>query len=101
MAKQAIRKDSTRARPAVRIILKPLKRHQAWGMQMGRTVWVDPRDPRAAATLLHELLHMENPSWSEWRVIRETARQWRRMGWREKAELLRLFGGARLGGEDE
>ena len=69
-------------------------------MQQGRTIWVDPRDPVAAQTLLHEITHLDNPSWSETRVRRETAARWRRMHWREKAELLRMFGGARLGGDE-
>jgi hypothetical protein len=94
-------KHTTRAKPAVRIILKPLLRHGARGMQQGRTIWIDPRDPRAAQTLLHELIHMRNESRRETWVIRETARQWKKMAWREKAELLRMFGAARIGGDDE
>lgn len=93
--------DSTVSRkPAVRIILAPLARHGARGMQQGRTVWVDPRTPWAHHTLLHELIHLDNPSWSETRVRRETASRWRRMGWREKATLLRMFGGARMGHDE-
>lgn len=84
------------AKPAVRIILKPLRRHGARGMQEGRTVWVDPRDPSAPRVLLHELIHLDNPGLSETQVRREEARVWRRMTWREKAELLRLFGRARI-----
>jgi hypothetical protein len=71
-------------------------------MQQGRVVWIDPTMPWPHHTLLHERLHMDNPSWCETRVRRETARLWRRMGWREKAEVLRLFcragGGGRGGG---
>jgi hypothetical protein len=70
-------------------------------MQQGRTVWVDPRDDAAPKTLLHELIHLENPAWSETQVRRETTREWRRMSWREHAALLRLFGRAKVGGEDE
>ena len=70
-------------------------------MQQGRTIWVDPRDPIAAQTLLHEITHLDNPSRSESWVERETARRWKKMHWREKAELLRMFGTARIGGEDE
>ena len=101
MTRRPIGKSITRVKPAVRIILAPLGRHYARGMQQGRTVWVDPRMPWPAHTLLHETIHLANPSWSETRVQRETARRWKRMGWRAKAELLRLFGRARIGGEEE
>ena len=86
-----------RRRPAVKLILAPLGRHLARGMAQGRTIWVDPRRPWPGHTLLHELIHVENPGWSETKVRQETTARWRRMGWREKAELLRLLGGARLG----
>jgi hypothetical protein len=101
MSKRAIRHSITGGKAAVRIVLKPLLRHGARGMQEGRTVWVDPRDSSAPQTLLHELINMENPTWSETQVRRETAREWRRMSWREKAALLRMFGRARIGEEDE
>lgn len=100
MAKRPIRQNIARVKPAVRVILAPLARHGARGMQQGRTIWVDPRTPWPHHTLLHECIHLDNPSWSETRVTRETTRQWRRMGWREKAELLRRFGAARMGGGD-
>jgi len=100
MAKRAIRQGNTTRKPAIRIILAPLGRDQAWGMQQGRTLWVDPRSHQPARILLHEQIHLDNPSWSETRVRRETARRWRVMKWREKAELLRMFGGARLGHDE-
>lgn len=100
MAKRPIPYSTRGRKPAVRIILKPLMRHGARGMQQGRTIWVDPRDPAAAQTLLHETLHMDNPSWSESRVLREAAARWRRMTWREKAELLRMFGRAQVGDDE-
>lgn len=56
--------------------------------------------PAAPQTLLHELLHLNNPSWSETQVRREAAREWRRMTWRQKAELLRMFGRAKIGEEE-
>lgn len=70
-------------------------------MTQGRTIWIDPRDASAARTLLHEIMHLENPSWSESHVLREEARLWKRLHWREKAHLLRMFGRAKVGGEDE
>lgn len=95
-AKRPIAHRSTTLKPALRVVLAPLARHNARGMQQGRTVWVDPRRPWPAHTLLHEMVHAENPGWSETRVRRETTRRWRRMGWRDKAKLLLLLGRARL-----
>lgn len=93
--------DSTVSRkPAVRIILAPLGRHYAWGMQQSRTVWIDPRTLSPHRILLHELIHLDNPSWSETRVRRETARRWKRMTWKSKAALLRMFGQARMGHDE-
>lgn len=88
-------------RPAIRIILKPLGRDGAYAMQQRRTIWVDPRSRHPHHYLLHELIHLENPSWSETAVRGETARRWKRMTWREKAELLRMFGRAKIGGDEE
>lgn len=85
-----------KGRPAVRIYLAPLGRSQARGLSIAadRTVWVDPRKPWPAHTLLHELLHVRHPSWSETRVRKETARRWKKMSAREKARLLKMFGHA-------
>jgi hypothetical protein len=83
--------------------MKPLKRHVARGMSQGRKIWIDPRTPWPHHVLLHELIHVENPSWSETRVSEETTRRWKVMTWRQKAELLQLLGSARVGenAEDE
>jgi len=88
-------------KPAFRLILRPLGREGAHAAQQGRTVWVDPRSRHPHLYLLHELIHMENPSMSETRVRRETARRWRRMTWQEKARLLVMFGHARIGEPEE
>ncbi len=88
-------------KPALRIVLAPLGRQNAHGMQQGRVVWVDPRSPSPARTLLHELIHIERPRWSETRVIRETASRWGGMDWRAKARLLLLLGRARIGRASE
>lgn len=88
-------------RPALKLILAPLARHNARGMAQGRTIWVDPRPPWPAHTLLHELIHLEQPAWSETHVKRETTVRWRRMTWQEKAELLRLLGRATVGNVSE
>jgi len=83
--------------PAIRLVLMPLGRHNARGLSQGRKVWVDPRRPHPVHTLLHEMIHVEQPSLSESAVIKETARQWRKMTWQAKAELLTMFGTAHVG----
>lgn len=92
---------SATARPALRIVLVPLGRTGAHGHALQRTIWVDPRQPWPAHTLLHEMIHVENPSWSETAVRRETTRRWRRMTWQQKAALLRMFGRAVIGTPEE
>ena len=94
-------------KPALRIVLKPLQREpearkarRLYGLSSGRTIWIDPRYSNVIYTLLHELIHVERPSWSETQVKRETTRRWKKLGWREKAELYRMLGRARLGEED-
>lgn len=69
-------------------------------MQQGRTLWVDPRSVAPHRILFHEQIHLTNPTWSETRVRRETARRWARMTWKEKAALLRMFGQARMGHDE-
>lgn len=85
-------------RPAVRIVLAPLGRQNHRGESLGRTIWLDPRWPDVARTLLHELLHIWHPSWSETRVLREERRRWRRMSWKQKAKLYQMLASAQLSG---
>ena len=93
-------------RPALRVILAPLQReapkgHKLMGTAVDRTIKLDPRNHFIVLTYLHEKLHIEHPSWSETTVRRETARLWRKLGWREKAKLLKELGHARLGDDEE
>jgi len=89
-------------RPAIRLVFAPLQREAApdefvGGTAQRRTIRIDPRTPQhMGRVVLHELIHIEQPSKSEWWVRRETWRRWRRMTWREKAELYRLLGHAKL-----
>jgi hypothetical protein len=39
--------------------------------------------------LLHEVLHVQHPSWSERRTILETRKRYNKMTWKGKAELLK------------
>lgn len=96
-------------RPAVKIIFAPLflrnkKVREGGGYVHGeaknRTIWLDPRSSEIGKTLLHELIHVRHPSWSEAAVITETHKRWMKMSWKEKARLLKLLGAAMLEGED-
>lgn len=106
MAKRSIAQSTRSRKPAVRIIFAPLAGRLGLGAGLGRgkaegrVVYVDPRKPWPAHTLLHELLHVRHPSWSETRIRRATAARWKRMGWRERAALLQMFGSARLGDDE-
>ena len=100
-----------RLRPAIRIVFAPLARRGArrhhvdfdahlQGQTCGRTVWLDPRLPNVAKTLLHELIHVRHPSWSEDRVAAAEEFRWVRMGWKAKARLYQMLGAAKLEGEE-
>lgn len=93
--------DDLALRPALRIVFAPTGSWRSkdaphgWkGEAKSRTIRVDPREPYPAKTLLHEMLHVKHPDWSETRVARETSRRWARMTWRAVAELYRLLGRA-------
>ena len=96
-------------RPAVRIIFAPImSRTKAdrdrgvfvHGTAHNRTITIDPRSSEIGKTLLHEMIHIRHPDWSEEAVVSETRLRWGKMSWKEKARLLRLLGTARLeGGE--
>jgi hypothetical protein len=86
---------------AIKVVLKPLRRHLAHGMAQGQKVWVDPRTPNILRVFLHELIHVEQPELSETATIHETTRRWRKMSWRDKARLLKMFGKAHVGEPDE
>jgi hypothetical protein len=97
-------------RPAVRIVFAPiLERDRAarqaglyvhgYTVQPGRTIVIDPRGSTVLETLVHELVHVEHPSWSEASVQEETERRMKRMTWKQKAKLYQLLGTAKLEGE--
>lgn len=82
------------SRPAIRIIFAPLQReapkgHKLFGTAQQRTIRLDPRHHFIALTYLHEKIHIENPSWSETTVRKETANRWKKMTWQEKAKLIK------------
>ncbi len=65
----------------------------------GRTICIDPRARMNMVRLLiHEVLHVQHPSWSERRVVLETRKRYNKMTWKGQAELLKTaFGRARVG----
>jgi hypothetical protein len=97
-------------RPAIRIIFAPLskriKEHReqglnTYGQSANRTIWLDPRNSEILDTLVHELAHVNHPSWSEEEVLDYTKKRMKKMGWKEKARLLKLLGYALIEGEKD
>ena len=93
-------------RPAIRIVLAPLKRYQSkverlkgetvYGMSKDRTIYIDPRAPNPVSTLYHELTHVNHPSWTEEQVEIAEHQWWKKSTWKQKAELLRWLGHAEV-----
>jgi hypothetical protein len=95
--------------PAVRIIFAPLFQRFKYdndraqfvhGTTEGRVIKLDPRSSELGKTLLHELLHVRHPSWSEVAIISETKLRWGKMGWKEKAKLYQMLSAAKIENED-
>lgn len=95
-------------RPAIRIIFAPLNNrdkivrergYKVDGKAEGRTIWLDPRSLPILDTLIHEMTHVNHPSWSEQEVVDYTKKRMKKMGWKEKARLLKLLGYAEIEGE--
>lgn len=98
------------SRGAVRVIFAPLKERHASdrskGLEIlgvskvpGRTIQLDPRVP-FTDTIIHELLHVRYPGWTEKEVVAETGKLVNTMTWKDKAQLLRdVCGSAHLEGE--
>jgi hypothetical protein len=90
---------------AIRVIFAPLflrgKKTGLYthGETRDRTIWLDPRSSEIVKTMVHELLHLKHPSWSEEAVVTETVRRLKKMGWKEKARLLQLVGKGTIEGE--
>lgn len=49
-----------------------------------------------AKILLHELIHICRPLWSETRTLKEEGRLWKVSTWKEKAELFKMLGRAHI-----
>jgi hypothetical protein len=96
-------------KPAIRIIFAPLflrdkKVREAGGYvhgtAVGRTVTIDPRSSLLLDTLVHEMTHCNHPDWTEKMVQDYTKVRMKKMGWKEKARILKLLGNATLEGEE-
>jgi hypothetical protein len=98
-------------RPAVRIIFAPIFSRYRESRRSGtyihgytnqpgtRTIYLDPRSSMLGETLLHELIHVRHPSWTEKEVEAETRRRWARMTWKARAKHWRILAAAQLEGE--
>ncbi len=95
-------------KPALRIVFAPLfKRHKRerdedlylHGVNVNRTIWLDPRSSNVLETLIHEKAHADHPNWSEEEVRSYTAKWMRKSSWKRKAQHLRLLGNALIEGE--
>jgi hypothetical protein len=91
---------------AIRVIFAPLflrgqQRPGVYthGEARQRTMWLDPRSSEIVKTAVHEATHIEHPAWSEEAVITETARRYKKMGWKERARWLQLIGKGTIEGE--
>lgn len=75
------------------LLFAPLGREQALGTAQQGLITLDPRSRTPLArNLLHELIHVKRPLWSEPKVLREESRLWGEATWQEKAELFKLLG---------
>ncbi len=87
----------------MRLVFKPMMHtEKCVGAVVGNTILLDPRHSPLARTLLHELIHVDHPDWSEWKVLREERRLWKILTWREKALLYKQLGrGVMLNDEED
>lgn len=85
------------------IVFAPLARESIHAQAVNGVISIDPRSQALLGrTLLHELLHMKRPLWSETHVRREEAVLWKAATWIEKGQLYRMLGRATFWtGEEE
>lgn len=93
--------------PTIRLFLVPsinrskVEWLEGWSDQPGsRTIYVDLPNARMSMVrlLIHEVIHVWHPGWSERKVVRETRKKFNKMTWKGKAELLKTaFARAKIG----
>ena len=77
----------------LKVMHKRMRRALGWVRGGGHRIHIDlRRQHNPLHTLLHEVLHVRYPEWSEAHVRRETARRWRRLKDRDLVRLARLLG---------
>ncbi len=92
--------------PIHRLVFRPIKAARPRGKWDGafgkcysrrRLIVLDSRGPHLARTLLHELLHLSYPGWSERRVRIEERARWKKLTWKDKARLYQAIGKGVIG----
>ncbi len=87
--------------PIHRLLFRPTLSIRADGVRKGaygecfkqeRIITLDPRGQQLARTFLHELLHLRYPQWSETKVRIEERKRWKRLTWKDKAQLYQAIG---------
>jgi hypothetical protein len=86
----------------VRVVFYGLHRENCHAVAQAGLVAVDPssRVP-GAKNLLHELIHVRRPLWSETRVRACESRLWSESTWQQKGELYRMLGRAKVWNGEE
>lgn len=82
-----------------RLLFAPLGKENggSLGVSQQGLVVLDPRSRSPLArTLLHELIHIKRPMWSETRTLQEDNRLWHLATWQEKGLLYAMLGKAKI-----
>ena len=86
----------------VQILFCGLKRENCHAIAQAGLVAIDPSSGAAAAkNLLHELIHVRRPLWSETRTRQWESKLWRAATWQQKGELYRMLGRAKVWNGEE
>ena len=85
-----------------RILFYGLHRENCHAIAQSGLVAIDPssRCP-GAKNLLHELIHVRRPLWSETKTRRWEGIIWRTSTWQQKGELYRMLGRAKVWSGEE
>ena len=86
----------------VQILFYGLTRENAHAIAQSGLVAIDPSSPcPGAKNLLHELIHVRRPLWSETRTRQWESKLWRESTWQQKGELYRMLGKAKVWNGEE
>ena len=85
-----------------RILFCGLYRENCHAIAQSGLVAIDPSSPvPAAKNLLHELIHVRRPLWSETRTREWESKLWRESSWQQKGELYRMLGKSKIWNGEE